>query len=150
MCGFIITVGRLTRYLMIFALDPAMNNLSLCYSELGRYQDALMMQEKTLEFQRRVLPENHPEIGAVQSRSIFSYLTQYAVANVMNNLAATYFDLGRYKDALVMQERTLECRRRALPENHPDIGTPLLRFFDQVFDAICCRNFNEQSSQYIC
>ena len=36
---------------------------SVCY-ELGRYQDALVLCEKTLEFQRRVLPENHPNIGA--------------------------------------------------------------------------------------
>ena len=41
-----------------------MANLSTTYAYLGRYQDALVMQEKTLEFQRRVLPENHPDIGA--------------------------------------------------------------------------------------
>ena len=41
-----------------------MANVAATYSDLGRYQDALVMQEKTLEFQRRVLPENHPDIGA--------------------------------------------------------------------------------------
>ena len=40
----------------------------------------------------------------------------------MNNLAATYFNLGRHADALAMQERVLEIRRRVLPEDHPDIG----------------------------
>jgi hypothetical protein len=40
----------------------------------------------------------------------------------MGNLAATYSDLGRHEDALVMEERTLEFLRRVLPENHPDIG----------------------------
>jgi hypothetical protein len=40
----------------------------------------------------------------------------------MNNLAATNTSLGRYEDALVMQQETLEFRRRVLPENHPDIG----------------------------
>jgi hypothetical protein len=40
----------------------------------------------------------------------------------MGNLAATYSHLGRHEDALVMEERTLEFRRRVLPENHPDIG----------------------------
>jgi hypothetical protein len=48
---------------MLFALGAAMSNLAAAYSDLGRYQDALAMQEKTLEFQRRVLPENHPDIG---------------------------------------------------------------------------------------
>jgi hypothetical protein len=41
-----------------------MSNLSIIYSALGRHQDALAMGEKTLEFRRRVLPENHPDIGA--------------------------------------------------------------------------------------
>jgi hypothetical protein len=46
------------------ALGAAMGNLAATYSYLGRHQDALVMKEKALEFQRRVLPENHPEIGA--------------------------------------------------------------------------------------
>jgi hypothetical protein len=41
----------------------SMGNLGLSYSERGRRQDALVLQEKTLEFQRRVLLENHPDIG---------------------------------------------------------------------------------------
>ncbi len=41
-----------------------MNNLANTYLALGRHQDALLMREKTLEFRRRVLPENHPDIGA--------------------------------------------------------------------------------------
>ena len=40
-----------------------MSNLALSYSDLGRHQEALEMREKTLEFRRRVLPENHPSIG---------------------------------------------------------------------------------------
>jgi hypothetical protein len=40
-----------------------MNNLAATYSALGRHQDALVLQEKTLEFLRRVLPENHLKIG---------------------------------------------------------------------------------------
>ena len=40
-----------------------MHNLALSYSDLGRHEEALEMKEKTLEFFRRVLPENHPDIG---------------------------------------------------------------------------------------
>ena len=40
-----------------------MNNLAISYSDLGRHQEAVEMEEKTLEFRRRVLPENHPDIG---------------------------------------------------------------------------------------
>ena len=41
-----------------------MNNLANTYSALGRHQDALVMEEKTLEFMQRVRPDNHPHIGA--------------------------------------------------------------------------------------
>ncbi len=40
-----------------------MNNLSATYSELERHADALAMGEEVLEFFRRVLPANHPDIG---------------------------------------------------------------------------------------
>ena len=40
-----------------------MNNLAVTYSALGRHDDALAMGERALEFTRRVLPENHPDIG---------------------------------------------------------------------------------------
>ena len=40
-----------------------MNNLAISYTDLGRHQEAVEMEEKTLEFRRRVLPENHPDIG---------------------------------------------------------------------------------------
>ena len=40
-----------------------MQGLAMSYSALGRHDEALEMQEKTLEFDRRVLPENHPDIG---------------------------------------------------------------------------------------
>ena len=49
---------------MLTALGTAMSNLALTYTSLGRHQDALVIKEKTLEFQRHVLPENHPDIGA--------------------------------------------------------------------------------------
>jgi hypothetical protein len=40
-----------------------MGNLALTYSALGRHADALAMNERVLEFRRRVLPANHPKIG---------------------------------------------------------------------------------------
>jgi hypothetical protein len=40
-----------------------MNNISQTYHALGRLTDALAMEERVLEFNRRVLPENHPDIG---------------------------------------------------------------------------------------
>ncbi len=40
-----------------------MMNLAGTYRALGRHADALAMGEQVLEFQRRVLPANHPSIG---------------------------------------------------------------------------------------
>jgi hypothetical protein len=40
-----------------------MGNLGMTYRALGRHADALAMGERALEFSRRVLPENHHEIG---------------------------------------------------------------------------------------
>ena len=42
-----------------------MNNLSFSYAHFGRHTDALVMREKVLEFRRRVLPKDHPDIGEV-------------------------------------------------------------------------------------
>ncbi len=40
-----------------------MHNLAATYHALGRHADALAMMERALEFRRRVLPANHPDIG---------------------------------------------------------------------------------------
>ncbi len=40
-----------------------MSNLASTYRDLGRHVNALAMEQRMLEFMRRVLPENHPDIG---------------------------------------------------------------------------------------
>ncbi len=45
-----------------------MNDLAVTYHELGRHADALAMGERVLEFRRRVLPADHPDIGKGCSR----------------------------------------------------------------------------------
>jgi hypothetical protein len=52
--------------LTLSAIGTAMSNIAMTYTALGRPQDALVLQEETLEFLRRVLPENHPSIGATR------------------------------------------------------------------------------------
>ena len=46
-----------------------MSGLASSYSKLGRHEEALAMSERVLEFRRRVLPENHPDIGEGHVRS---------------------------------------------------------------------------------
>ena len=43
----------------------AINNLGNSYADLGRDADAVTLFESALELRRRVLPEDHPHIGAV-------------------------------------------------------------------------------------
>ena len=45
-----------------------MDNLAFAYSALGRHDDALAMKEKALEFNRRMLPEDHPDVGEGRAR----------------------------------------------------------------------------------
>ncbi len=47
-----------------------MSSLAVSYSALGRHEDALAMRERVLEFKRRVLPENHPDIGEGRVRRV--------------------------------------------------------------------------------
>jgi len=110
----------LTRY----GLGGDMHNLAVSYTALGRHQDALPLRQKTLEIRRRVFPENHPTIGVMCSVcSCQSDFTRSVLpVDAMSGLAVTYMKLRRFQDALVLQEKTLEIRRRVLPEDHPIIG----------------------------
>ena len=58
----------------------------------------------------------------------------------MGNLANSYSDLGRHKEALAMGESVLEFRRRVLPENHPDIGEGHVRSGDACALLNCARD----------
>ncbi len=40
-----------------------MGNLAVTYGKLGRHAEALVLEEQVVEIRRRVLPEDHPDIG---------------------------------------------------------------------------------------
>ena len=107
----------------VFAGD-AIGNLANTYWHLQRHQDALLLKEKTLEFRRRVLPENHPDIGTTWCDviSLTWHMTIIVAGDSMGNLGSTFMALGRYQDAEAINKKTLEFMRRVLPENHPNIG----------------------------
>ena len=81
-----------------------MNNLALSYRELGRHHDALELQEKTLEFRRRVLPENHPDIG----------ITCY-------NLSAILAQVGDFPRAIERAREALCIWQATMPPSHPRV-----------------------------
>ena len=53
---------------------------------------------------------------------LFYFYIFFIAGHAMGNLAVTYRALGRHADALALNERVLQFRRRVLPEDHPDIG----------------------------
>ena len=81
-----------------------MGNLANTYLTLGRHQDALVMMEKTLEFRRRVLPENHPDIGI----SCF-------------NLGNSCRKVGDLHRALQFAREALRIFQATLPPSHPHV-----------------------------
>jgi hypothetical protein len=109
-----------------------MGHLAATFSILGRHEEAVAMKERALEFRHHVLPEDHPHIGEghvrivvacgviIVGRRPLSYFS--CTGEAMENVAWAYFDLGRYKEALVMNKRALELYVRVLPEDHPWIG----------------------------
>jgi tetratricopeptide (TPR) repeat protein len=81
-----------------------MNNLANTYSALGRLQDALTLKEKTLEFWRRVLPENHPDIGIA-----------------CLNLGYSFVKVGDLHRALQCAREALRILQATLPPSHPHV-----------------------------
>ena len=99
-----IVIVDLTRDLTRSVIGDTMGNLAATYSALGRHQDALLLQEKTLVFYRRVLPENHPDIGA----SCF-------------NISLYYRQAGDFHRAIDRAREALRIWQAALPPSHPHV-----------------------------
>ena len=85
-------------------LGGAMSNLAAIFILLGRHQDALVLQKKALDFQRRVLPENHPNIGD----SCF-------------NISSNYGQAGDFHRAIEKAREALRIWQAALPPSHPHV-----------------------------
>ena len=83
-----------------------MGNLAAMYGSLGRHQDAVVLQEKTLEFRRRVLPENHSDIG-----------------ESCVNISISYHRAGDFRRAIERAREALRIFQATLPPSHPHLKT---------------------------
>jgi tetratricopeptide (TPR) repeat protein len=81
----------------------SMNDLATSYQDLGRYTEALKLNEETLSLRRAKLGPDHPDT-----------LTS------MNNLANCFEYLRRRGEALELREATLPLRKAKLGPDHPD------------------------------
>jgi tetratricopeptide (TPR) repeat protein len=80
-----------------------MNNLAFSYYRLGRYAEALKLNEETLARRKAKLGPDHPD-------TILS----------MNDLANSYAALGRHAEAHKLHEETLALYKAKLGPGHPD------------------------------
>ncbi len=107
-----------------------MNILASTYSALGRHADALAMAEQVLEFQRRVLPANHPDIGeGCAWRDAFHAVCRsscfFPAGSALYNISFDYvFNLrsGSLPRALECAREALRILQASLPPGHERVA----------------------------
>ncbi len=113
-----------------------MRRVASTYNKLGRYSEALVMKEKSLEFLRRGLPEDHPEIGATGVLMGLGLVFRHslcAAGECISEFATIHLGLGNHSNAIDWSEKSLNFQRRVLPEDHPGIGdADALRFVSLI------------------
>uniref|UniRef100_UPI0013005759 tetratricopeptide repeat protein n=1 Tax=Streptomyces triticisoli TaxID=2182797 RepID=UPI0013005759 len=80
--------------------------LAVSYTDAGRTQEALELDERVLADYERLLGLDHPDTLTARS-----------------NLAVSYRDAGRIREALDLCERVLVDRERLFGLDHPDTLT---------------------------
>jgi len=78
------------------------NNLAVNLNSQGKYDEAEVLFQKTLQIRERALGKEHPSI-----------------ADSYNNLAANLTAHGKYKEAEVLYQKALQICERMLCEDHP-------------------------------
>ena len=114
----------------------------------GRYAEALLLQQATLDIRREVLGEDHPDTAKSYNNLAFNLELQGKSAEAQplfqkvleiyrrvlgedhpdtatsyNNIAYNLNAQGKAAEALPLFQRSLEITRRVLGENHPDTAT---------------------------
>ena len=117
-----------------------MGNLADSYSDLGRHEEALEMREKTLEFRRRVLPENHPDIGHRHTSPLIPFYLNFVFVYAGLSLYAishSFFETGNLQRAMEFVLESLRSLQTALPSGHQDIrnGEDMLRYLEHAMQA---------------
>ena len=121
----------------------SMHNLAYVNFELGRYREALELDEKTLARRRQILGPDHPDTRAtwLNLGNVLSALGRHEEAlrvrqelaavtraksgpddastlDAMANVANSYFDLKRFDDAAKLNEGVLGARRARFGSSH--------------------------------
>lgn len=134
------------RKLEVRAAGELLNKAGVYAHERGRFRDAAALFEQSLAIRQRILAAGDPAIaeslnslanayrfGGDPGRAVPLYLRAVAIlgltegtqsapselAQVLNNLACSYGELGAHEQALPLHERALSIYEQALGEDHP-------------------------------
>ena len=104
-----------------------MGRLASKYGALGRHADALAMKERVLEFQRRVLPANHPSVGEGCSgrdglHGVWCYCDASFLGLALYNLSVSYETSGSLPRALECAREALRIWQASLPPGHEHVA----------------------------
>ncbi|KAJ7088320.1 hypothetical protein C8R44DRAFT_844518 [Mycena epipterygia] len=104
-----------------------MSNLALTYQKLGKLKEAEELQVVVLEKRRNLLGKEAEELEVVvleRHRNVLG--TNHPLTlQTMENLAATYCNLGKLKEAEELELVVLEKWRNVLGDNHPNTLTSM-------------------------
>lgn len=90
------------------ALARLQHDLAWLYSDQGRYAEAELLYQHSLEIKEESLGKNHID-----------------VATTLNNLASLYDTQGRYEKADPLFQRALEIKEKSLGKDHTEVAATL-------------------------
>ncbi|CAF1531846.1 unnamed protein product, partial [Rotaria sp. Silwood1] len=80
--------------------------LGFLKDDQGQYKEAVSFYEKSLEIERKTLPEDHSSLDSTY-----------------NNIGAAYDNMGNYTKALEFYDKSLKILEKSLPPNHPNLAS---------------------------
>ncbi|CAF4655655.1 unnamed protein product, partial [Rotaria socialis] len=114
----------------------------------GKYPEAAKFYEKTLEIERKTLPEDDASLAPTYSNIglVYDNMCEYSkalefyekankileislpanhpnLASSYNNIGSVYDNMGEYSKALEFYEKSLKIKELSLPPNHPSLAT---------------------------
>lgn len=124
-----------------------LKNFGRSCHQTWHYHDAQKYYQRSLDIQRRIYADDHPEViktrmglamllsrqsqfekaMAIYQETLPLLIRAYGpdhllIANNLNQQSMVLFELGRFKEADSLTRRALAIREKNLPPGHPDIG----------------------------